>query len=90
MQLPKDINEYLRAFASELSGRILQCFPPLHSVEDPTSPLLGQLLRKPFPAQKLAIMGTVKRWNEARTAAVIAECGTGKTLIFSPRTACAQ
>jgi hypothetical protein len=29
----------------------------------------------------LAIMGVVKRWNEARTAAVIAECGTGKTLI---------
>jgi impB/mucB/samB family C-terminal domain/DNA polymerase-iota, thumb domain len=26
-------------------------------------------------------MGVVKRWNEARGAAVIAECGTGKTLI---------
>jgi hypothetical protein len=81
MQLPKNINEYLRAFASELSGRILQDFPPLHSVEDPNSSLLGQLLRKPFPAQNLAIMGAVKRLKEARTAAVIAECGTGKTLI---------
>ena len=27
------------------------------------------------------MMGVVKRWNEARGAAVIAECGTGKTLI---------
>ena len=81
MELPKDINEYLRTFAPELGDRILQRFPPLHSVEDPTSPLLGQLLRKPFPAQSLAIMGIVKRWKEARTAAVIAECGTGKTLI---------
>ena len=36
---------------------------------------------KPFPAQRLAIMGIVKRWEMARTAAVIAECGTGKTLI---------
>src|SRR5258707_6678112 len=26
-------------------------------------------------------MGVVRRWNEARGAAVIAECGTGKTLI---------
>ena len=26
-------------------------------------------------------MGVVKRWNQARGAAVIAECGTGKTLI---------
>jgi superfamily II DNA or RNA helicase len=39
------------------------------------------LVRKPFPAQTLAIMRVVKRWNEARAAAVIAECGTGKTLI---------
>ena len=38
-------------------------------------------MRRPFAAQALAIMGVVKRWSEARTAAVIAECGTGKTLI---------
>jgi hypothetical protein len=81
MPLPKDINEYLRAWASTLEERILQSFPPLHGFEDAASPLAGQLLRKPFPAQALAIMGVVKRWNEARGAAVIAECGTGKTLI---------
>src|SRR6266566_8232873 len=81
MQLPKDINEYLRARASELAERILQTYPPLHGVDDIASPLIGQLLRKPFPAQTLAMMGVVKRWNEARGAAVIAECGTGKTLI---------
>jgi len=81
MQLPKDINEYLRAYAPELSARILQTYPPLHGFDDVASPLVGQLLRKPFPAQTLAMMGVVKRWNEARGAAVIAECGTGKTLI---------
>jgi hypothetical protein len=81
MQLPKDINEYLRAHASELAERILRAYPPLHGVDDPTSPLIGHLLRKPFPAQTLAVMGVVKRWQEARGAAVIAECGTGKTLI---------
>ena len=81
MQLPKDINEYLRAWALELSERILQAYPPLHGFDDVASPAVVQLLRKPFPAQTLAMMGVVKRWNEARGAAVIAECGTGKTLI---------
>jgi hypothetical protein len=81
MQLPKDINEYLRAWAPELGERILQTYPPLQGFDDATSPLAGQLLRKPFPAQRLAMMGVVKRWNDTRGAAVIAECGTGKTLI---------
>jgi Helicase conserved C-terminal domain len=81
MQVPKDINEYLRAWAPELGERIVQTYPPLHSIEDSPSPLVGQLLRRPFPAQTLAIMGVVKRWDEALAAAVIAECGTGKTLI---------
>ena len=81
MQLPSDLNEYLRSRASELAERILRTFPPLHGIDDPESPLIANLLRKPFPAQVLAIMGVVKRWNEARGAAAIAECGTGKTLI---------
>src|SRR5215469_489624 len=81
MPIPKDIKDYLRAWTSALGERILQTFPPLHGFEDAPSPLVAQLLRKPFPAQMLAIMGVVKRWNEARGAAVIAECGTGKTLI---------
>ncbi len=81
MQLPKDINEYLRVRASELADRILRTYPPLHGVGDPASPLIRHLLRRPFPAQVLAMMGVVKRWHEARGAAVIAECGTGKTLI---------
>ena len=84
MQLPKDIDSitaYLRAWAPELGERIVRTYPPLHGFDDAASPLTGQLLRKPFPAQTLAMMGVVKRWNEARGAAVIAECGTGKTLI---------
>ncbi len=75
------IASYLGTFANELGERILRSYPPLQAVEDPPSPLIGQLLRRPFPAQALAIMGVVKRWNKTRAAAVIAECGTGKTLI---------
>jgi hypothetical protein len=45
------------------------------------SPRLATLLRKPFPAQAVAAMGIAKKWEGDRSAAVIAECGTGKTLI---------
>src|SRR3984957_4047631 len=76
-----DITTYLRTFTQELGERILQSFPPLHAVSDPPSPMIGRLLRKPYAAQTLAIMGLVRRWQQARAGAAIAECGTGKTLI---------
>ena len=76
-----DVATYMRAHAAELGERILSIYPALHQVDDPPSPRLRELLRHPFPAQTLAIMGIVKRWEQARTAKVIAECGTGKTLI---------
>ena len=81
MSTPQSTAEYLGLFATELGERILQNYPPLHRIEDGHSSLIHNLLRKPFPAQRLAIMGLVKRWEMARAAAVIAECGTGKTLI---------
>jgi hypothetical protein len=76
-----DISTYLRAHAQELGDRILESYPPLHSIDDPPSPMIGKLLRKPFLAQTLAIMGLTRVWQQARAGAVIAECGTGKTLI---------
>lgn len=72
---------YMRSHAVELGERILSTYPALHQVADAPSHRLNTLLRQPFPAQSLAIMGLAKRWQQARTAKVIAECGTGKTLI---------
>jgi hypothetical protein len=51
MSTPDTIGEYLRLFATELGERILQHYPPLHGIEDGFSPLVRELLRKPFPAQ---------------------------------------
>ena len=79
MPLTESIADYLRENTEELGNRILESYPPLHSIEDPPSPIIGKLLRKPYPAQTLAIMGLVRRWQQARAGAVIAECGTGKT-----------
>ena len=72
---------YMRAFSRPLGERILERYPAHHQVGDPVSPRIATLLRTPFPAQAVAIMGLVKRWQEARTAMVVAECGAGKTLI---------
>src|SRR5690349_8815196 len=75
------IYDYMRAHAATLGTRILKEYPALHGFEDPVSPQVNELLRKPFPAQSIAIMGLAKRWRYARTGMVVAECGTGKTLI---------
>jgi superfamily II DNA or RNA helicase len=75
------IYDYMRAHAAHLGERILREYPALHQFDDPASPRITGLLRKPFPAQTIAIMGVAKRWQQARTAMVVAECGTGKTLI---------
>jgi superfamily II DNA or RNA helicase len=81
MFIPNSIHEYLRQFGSELGDRIVQSYPALHKAHDPVSPRLANLLRKPFPAQAVAAMAIAKKWEKERSAAVIAECGTGKTLI---------
>jgi superfamily II DNA or RNA helicase len=75
------IYDYMRTHAGLLGTRILEQFPALQQIEDPVSPRLEGLLRRPFPAQMIAIMGLAKRWRQARTGMVVAECGTGKTLI---------
>jgi superfamily II DNA or RNA helicase len=75
------IYDYMRAHAALLGKRILQEYPALHPFDEPISPRLAELLRKPFAAQIIAIMGVAKRWQRARTGMVVAECGTGKTLI---------
>ena len=81
MSIPQTIRDYLRMFAKETGERILETFSPLQKPGDPVSPRMTTLLRRPFPAQELTAMAVVRRWQQARAAAVIGECGTGKTLV---------
>ena len=81
MSIPSTIADYLRGCSQELGERILQVYPALHAPGDPLSDRFNSLLRSPFGAQRLAAMGIVRRWELAKAAAVIAECGTGKTLM---------
>jgi len=75
------IHDYLAAHSEEIGLRILSSYPALFGANETPSSLLSQMLRKPYPAQTLAIMGVSKRWDLARNANVVAECGAGKTLI---------
>ena len=71
--------DYLRHFGTSLAERILATYPPLQSTKDPVAPALTALLRKPLPAQALAITGTAKYLRTAKAARIVAECGAGKT-----------
>jgi hypothetical protein len=75
------IYDYMKLFSQELGSRILRDYAALQGFQDPVSPRIKQLLRRPFPAQAIAIMGAAKRWERWKTAAIVAECGTGKTLM---------
>src|SRR5271165_3704555 len=75
------IATYLRTHSEEIGERILSSYPALFGAGEAPSPLLSHMLRTPYPAQTLAIMGVSKRWQLASNANVVAECGSGKTLI---------
>jgi superfamily II DNA or RNA helicase len=81
MQILETIHDYLRCHSDEIGQRIVSSYPSLHSPDETPSSLISRMLRTPYPAQTLAIMGISKRWQLARNANVIAECGAGKTLI---------
>ena len=81
MQKLETLHDYLRAHSDEIGERILSSYPALFGAEESPSPLLSQMLRSPYPAQTMAIMGVSRRWELARNANVVAECGAGKTLI---------
>ena len=63
MSFPSSIRQYMVCHATELGERILASYPPLHGLEDSPSPALSRMLRTPYPAQSLAIMGVAKRWQ---------------------------
>jgi hypothetical protein len=69
--MPNDIKDYLQLYAGEIANRLMERFPPLFRPGDPIPPEIERLRRKPYPAQLVTLGGIVKRWDEARTAAVI-------------------
>jgi hypothetical protein len=71
MQRLDTIHDYLRSNSEEIGARILASYPALHGADEAPSPLLSRMVRVPYPAQSLAIMGVSKRWQLARNANVV-------------------
>ena len=71
--MPKldSIHDYLRTHSGDIGDRILSSYPALFGAGEAPSPLLSYMLRTPYPAQTLAIMGVSKRWGLARNANVV-------------------
>src|SRR5215472_5145259 len=76
------IYTYLRHHAAELGTRIMESFPPLQSMTDEIPGQMATLLRKALPAQAIAIAGLARYLKTARSARIVAECGTGKTFMY--------
>src|ERR1022692_5057757 len=73
-----DVYTYMRHHAALLGDRILQEYPALHQFDDAVSPRIEGLLRTPFPAQTIAIMGVAKRWQKERTAMVVRNAASAR------------
>ena len=75
------ISGYLKTYGSRAGARGCRSFSAAASTLGSSLARGQRTEAHPFPAQALAIMGIVERWEEARCAAAVAECVTGKTLI---------
>jgi hypothetical protein len=73
--------EYLKTYSQELGSRIVEMYPPVQGPNDPMAKPVATLLRKPLPAQALTITGLAKHLKTGRSVRIVAEFGTGKTLM---------
>jgi hypothetical protein len=76
------VEDYLGAFGRTLAERVTHKYPPLYDprTEGP-HPRLGELLRRPFPAQADCITGLARAFEHRRGVALVGEMGSGKTLM---------
>ncbi|MBI2177635.1 MAG: ATP-dependent helicase, partial [Candidatus Tectomicrobia bacterium] len=79
----QDVASYLRAFGPALAARIQEEAKPLFVPGSAWDPKLHSLLRTPFPAQGDVVMAVAEALQRQRSAIVVGEMGSGKSLIGS-------
>jgi hypothetical protein len=80
MQDVDTLDGYLEKFGSLLGKQAQQSLAPLHVPgRDPLSP--SGLQRQPFEAQAHCIEAVVKAWRRQKSVWLVAEMGTGKTIM---------
>lgn len=78
------LSEFLEEFKEALVGRVITEYPPLFQPESDRhrfADRLGTLKRKPYGAQGDTISAVATVLQSERSAVVVGEMGTGKTLI---------
>jgi len=75
------LDEYLDAYGGHLARRCRERLKPLHDPQGPPHPRVKDLLRQPFEAQAHVITGAAKLLERSKTAFLICEMGTGKSLM---------
>ena len=76
-----NLDEYLSKYGALLGRQALENLKPLVSPEDGDNPLIGEMLRPPFPAQSRTITGGAAALAHHKALLLIAEAGSGKTLM---------
>jgi hypothetical protein len=77
----QSLDEYLDAYGGHLAKRCRERLKPLHDPQGEPHPRVGELLRKPFAAQAHVMSGAAALLNEQKSAWIVAEMGSGKSMI---------
>ncbi len=75
------LESYITTYGNLLGSQVSQATQPLH-VPGRDEPLPIELLRQPYAPQAHVITAGIKCWRRGdKTVNIVAECGTGKTLM---------
>lgn len=80
MQTVVTLDDYLNRYGALLGKQAQESLRPLH-VPGRDAPSTTKFLRTPFEAQAHCIMAASKTLDRNNSALIVAECGTGKTLM---------
>ena len=75
------IDDYFAAFSSFHVKKATELLDPLHVPGSDSLTDFSDMLRQPFAAQAHVATAAIKMLDETRRGMIVAECGTGKTLI---------
>src|SRR5262245_12315766 len=77
----QSLDEYLDAYGGHLAKKCRERLLPLHDPQSEPHPRVKELLRKPFAAQAHVITGAARLLERSKTAFLVCEMGTGKSLM---------
>jgi hypothetical protein len=77
----QSLDEYLDAYGGHLAKKRRDRLRPLHDPQGEPHPRVKELLRPAFPAQGHVISAAAKLLEKSKTAFLICEMGTGKSLM---------